>query len=494
MIRTNRALNPALAVPVMAFVLMAASPASAQFYRQVNLVSDLPGTATLTDPLLVNPWGMAFSATGPIWVANAVSKTATVYAVDGTTGAINKAPLNVVVPNSPTGMVFNGSPAFIVSAGGATAPATFLIAGLTGAVVGWNPNVPPPPAGQTSLLTIPGATGAPAPVAYTGMASANRGPEPFLYAANNLAGRIDVFDKNFVQVGLSGTFQDPNLPAGSKPFNVVNIGGQLVVTYSGPVGAVNIFDTNGNLLRRFATGGGLLNPWGVVVAPSDFGKFSDALLIGNFNTGDPAFGKGAINAFDPVTGEFLGALKDTNGTTISVDGLWSLAAGNGQNGGKTNALYFTAGIVREMHGLLGSLEACHAPEIESVSTNPRSLWPVNHKMIPVTVNYVASSDCSPTPRCTLRVSSNEGDGGGSGNSSPYWRVIDARHVELRAERAGTGNGRVYRIRISCEDKLGLTSVANTQVVVPHDQGGGGENDDDDENSGGGNGKGKGKSQ
>jgi hypothetical protein len=250
----------------------------------------------------------------------------------------------------------------------------------------------------------------------------------------------------------------------------VNIDGMLYVTYSGPSGIVNVFDTNGYLLKRFATGGNLLNPWGVAVAPADFGKFSNALLVGNFNFGDPTTGAGYISAFDAVTGSSLGLLKNTDGNPLTIDGLWALLAGNGQSGGESDKVYFSAGIQKQLHGLMGSLAACRGPEISDVAASPNVLWPPNHKMVPVAVGYTVADDCVPAPVCDLSVSSNEGEGGGSGHTSPDWDVMGPHVVDLRAERAGKGGDRIYTITIDCTDKLGLSSRSNTVVTVPHDQG------------------------
>lgn len=355
---------------LLAAIVLALTPlAVAQHYVQENLVSDLAsppgGPPKIIDLDLVNPWGVAYSPTSPFWVANQHSGTATLYSVNGTTGAISKVPLVVTVPGSlvghptgPTGQIFNPTSSFVVSAGGGSGPALFLFSALNGTISGWNPNVPPPPPSTVAQLA---ATGTPPPVIYTGLAMAMRGADPFLYAANAAGHRVDVFDKNFAQITLPGSFTDPNLPAGDVPFNIVNIGGSLFVTYEGPTGVVNIFDTDGHFLRRFATGGTLLNPWGIAVAPANFGKFSNALLIGNFNHSliGPN-GPGWISGFDPITGAFRGLLED-RGTPFAIDGLWALTFGNGGNGGIPNVLYFSAGIGSalgvnlETHGLFGSL-------------------------------------------------------------------------------------------------------------------------------------------
>jgi uncharacterized protein (TIGR03118 family) len=350
-------------------VLMLASPVVAQHYVQENLVSDLAspqgGSPKIIDPNLINPWGVASSPTSPFWVSNQGTGTATLYSVNGSTGTVSKAPLVVHIPASlvgappgPTGQIFNPTQDFVVSSGTASGPALFIFSALNGTISGWNPGVPPPPPSTVAQL---GAVGSPRPAVYTGLAMGMRGTDPFLYAANAAAGRVDVFDKHFSQVNLPGSFHDPTLPAGDVPFNIVNIRGALFVTYEGPTGVVNIFDTDGNFVKRFATGGSLLNPWGIALAPAQFGKFSNALLIGNFNNSQIGpNGPGWISGFDLDTGDFRGVLGD-RGAPIKIDALWSLRFGNGANGGIPNVLYFSAGIgsapgvALETHGLFGSL-------------------------------------------------------------------------------------------------------------------------------------------
>jgi uncharacterized protein (TIGR03118 family) len=322
------------------------TPATPQFYRQTNLVSDVAGLAPMTDAALVNPWGMSFSATSPIWISNAGSNTSTFYSVDPTTSAVTKAG-QVAVSGSPTGQVFNGSANFVVSQGGKSGPALFIFAGMDGTITGWNPTA-------SAAQALVAATGE-AKSSYTGLALGTRGADPFLYAANNGLGRIDVYDKNFKPFTVPGGFADSSLPAGDKPYNIQNIGGSLYVTYIGSAGAVDVFDVDGKLVNRLEPAGVLRNPWGIALAPANFGPFSNAVLVGNFNFGNPASGPGVIGAFDPVSGKFLGLLRDTEGNPIWIDGLWALMFGNGGKGGATNALYFTAGIQNQKHGLFGSL-------------------------------------------------------------------------------------------------------------------------------------------
>ncbi len=327
-------------------------------YRQQNLVSDLPGQAARLDPNLVNPWGIAFSATSPIWLADNGTGLSTLY-----NGSGGKIPLVVTIPppsggsppSAPTGVVFNPGASFDGD--------KFIFATEDGTIAGWS-------GGTTAALRVDNSgSGA----VYKALALGSTAGGNLIYAANFNSGNIDVFNANYGPTSVSGSFTDPNLPAGYAPFDIQNIDGKLYVTYAvqdaakhddvaGPGnGLVDVFDLNGNLLQRLVSNGPLDSPWGLALAPSGFGAFSGDLLVGNF-------GNGLINAFDPSTGAFKGVLDDANGTPIEIPGLWGLAFGNGSQGTKSNDLYFTAGIPGpgkvEDHGLFGDLET--APEPTSI--------------------------------------------------------------------------------------------------------------------------------
>ena len=339
-----------------AVFLIAAQPAYAQTgYNQTNLVSNIPGLAVVTDPNLVNPWGMASSATSPWWIADNGTGLSTLY--NGNTGA--KAALTVTIPtelggtppSAPTGLVFNSTAAFLLPTGGKS---LFIFASENGTISAWNG------AQGTTALRMADLSGAGA--LYKGLAIGSVGSASFLYATDFTNSKIQVFDSAFAPTTVAGSFTDPNLPAGYSPFGIKNLGGKIYVTYAlsggddeiagAGLGFVDVFDTNGNFLDRVASGGTLNAPWGLALAPSDFGDFSNDLLIGNF-------GDGTINAFDPTTFAFEGQLLDVNGNPIFIDGLWDLSFGNGANGGLKNSLYFTAGLNDEADGLVGFL---HVPE------------------------------------------------------------------------------------------------------------------------------------
>lgn len=325
-------------------------------YRQLNLISDIAGVARITDPNLVNPWGMAASPTSPLWIADNGADVSTLY-TGGVHGSIPQiAPLVVDIPGgAPTGIVFNPTSGFPVTMGGTTGPSTFIFDSEAGVISAWMRTNPLQPQAQQVAAT-PGAV-------YKGLAIATSSKGPLIYASNFHAGSIDTFDQNFQPVTTAGGFTDPNIPAGFAPFGIQALNGRLYVTYAkqdadkhddvaGPGnGFVDVYDSDGHLLRRLVSGGDLNSPWGLVIAPRNFGAFGGALLVGNF-------GDGAIHAYDPRTGAELGQLMNSDGNPIAIDSLWALRFGNGVTG-TPDSLLFTAGIGGEGHGLFGEILAGH---------------------------------------------------------------------------------------------------------------------------------------
>jgi uncharacterized protein (TIGR03118 family) len=346
-------------VAVVGSALVAASPADAHQqpnkYVQHNLVSDVPGMADLTDDQLVNPWGLAQGPTTPAWVADNGKDVATVYRGDLAGGQL----LKVAIPGEgPTGQVFNSSTSdFVVSDGqGHSGAAAFIFDSESGDVTGWSPAVPPPPPSKQAWngAHVDGAI-------YKGLALAKVGTSSFLYAANFHAATIDVFDSAFKPVQMSGDFTDPHLPKHYAPFNITLLNDRLYVAYAQQDanaedevagfgrGIVDVFDTSGNFVRRLISHGHLDAPWGMTIAPDNFGKFSGDLLVGNF-------GNGRIHAYDATSGRFKGTVKDANQKPIVIDGLWALMVGNGTSA-DPNAVLFSAGIDDESHGLYGTIMA-----------------------------------------------------------------------------------------------------------------------------------------
>ena len=331
--------------------LLYSAPMPGNSFVQHNLVSDIPGLASYTDPALVNPWGISFGATSPFWISDADGGVSTLYNTFGV-----KQGLTVSIPGpggqgpgAPTGQVNNPNAANFQGT-------HFIFAGEDGVISAWT-------SGTNALVEVDNSA---SNAIYKGLAMASNSSGTFLFATDFHNGKIDVFDTNFGQTNLSGSFTDPNLPAGYAPFNISASGNRLYVTYAlqdalgeddvacPGCGFLDVFDTDGNLIQRLVSAGALNAPWGMAWAPSGFGPFGGDLLVGNF-------GDGTINAYDPTTGNWIDVLMDKNGNPISNDGLWAITFGNGGNGGFQNTLYFTAGIEDETHGLFGSVSAVPEP-------------------------------------------------------------------------------------------------------------------------------------
>jgi uncharacterized protein (TIGR03118 family) len=330
---------------IAALALSGASVAEAHgtVYKKRNLVSDIDGVARITDPNLVNPWGLSAGPTTPLWVADNGTGVSTLYSGGVRRSVPTILPLVVSIPGgAPTGTVFNPTTGFAVNG----AAARFIFDSEAGTVTAWN-------AGTAAQTVVPSSA-----AIYKGLAISTKGTA-LLYAADFHNAKIDVFDASFKPVTVSGGFTDPNLPSGFAPFNVQELAGRIVVAYAkqdeeaedevaGPgLGFVDVFDTSGHLLRRLISGGALNAPWGLVLAPQQFGQFSGDLLVGNF-------GDGGIHAYDPRTGELDGTLTNKDGNPIKINGLWALRFGNGVFGTPTT-LIFSAGIGDEEHGLLGEI-------------------------------------------------------------------------------------------------------------------------------------------
>lgn len=368
-------LAPAL---LIAAGLAAAAPAYADdgFFERQNayvvtpLVSDLSGQAPVTDPNLKNSWGVAFTpGASPFWIADNATGLATLYDGDGTI-----VPVVVTIPcpssagqgsacpanASPTGIVWNPTTSgFLVP--NTTTASHFIFDTEDGTISAWaSGSVATIAVNNATIGGVPNTNGA----VYKGLVVGVNVNGVFLYATNFRAGTIDVFDTNFKPVSpgtagmIDGTFTDPKIPAGFAPFGIQNINGDLFVTYAKQNaqkhddvagvgnGFVDVFDTDGHLLRRLARRGLLNSPWGVARASFAFGQFSGKILVGNF-------GDGRINVFES-DGDFLGQLRDTSGKPISIDGLWTLTLGGGAKS-SSDTLYFTAGPNGETDGLFGTV-------------------------------------------------------------------------------------------------------------------------------------------
>jgi uncharacterized protein (TIGR03118 family) len=348
----------------------------ASAFTMTSLVADRSGaTPVNVDPNLVNPWGLVIPTGLPAWTANNHTQTSTLYDGDGKAQP-HAGPLVVTFSKSgagvdfdPTGIVFNGvATDFVVTQGTVSGAAKFIFDGEGGMIAGWAPGVNT----SAAINMYTDAGGA----VYKGLTIAQNGGHAFLYAADFHNNKVDVFDSAFAKQATSATaftFVDSTLPAGYAPFGIQAInngtGGttQIYVTYAqqqapdnhdnangAGLGYVDIYDTNGGFIKRLVTKGVLNAPWGIALAPKDFGTLSGALLVGNF-------GDGVINGYDAATGNFIGAIEDTNGAAIAVPGLWGIAFGNDANNQPHNTLFFAAGPNDEANGSYGRIDAGSTP-------------------------------------------------------------------------------------------------------------------------------------
>ena len=349
-------------------------------YIVTNLTSDLPGIAPNTDPVLRNAWGVTFTpGASPFWIADNATGCSTLYDGNGmpqpqptalrvklplpggsvpATACKHADPNNPPnpTPAAPTGLVWNPTATFLVPH--TTSPATFIWDTEDGTISAWTGGLTPP---DQAVLAVDNSAGA----VYKGLVFGTNAHGVFLFATNFGAGTIDVFAPNgsagfrpATSTEIDGGFTDPDIPAGFAPFGIQNINGDLFVTYAlqnaakhddvagSGNGSINIFDTDGHLLRRFASRGALNSPWGLARASFAFGRFSGDILVGNF-------GNGEINAFDS-DGNFRGTLKDSSGTPVVIDGLWTLTLGGGRKS-SSDTLYFTAGPNHETDGVFGTI-------------------------------------------------------------------------------------------------------------------------------------------
>jgi len=328
-------------------VILFSSAARAQ-YQLTNLASNQFATAKHDDPLIVNAWGLTYGPGSPFWISDEGSGWSTLYNGQGMAKS-----LRVLVPSasgagpgSPTGIVFNGSSDFQLGRW----PTFFLFATLDGTISGWSPQTNP---NDAIIAVNNSASGA----VYTGLAITTRPSGNLLYAVDLAHSKIDAYDGGFHPAHLSGSFTDNTIPAGFAPFGIQDIDGSVYVAFAsttgGSGGFIDVFTEDGTLARPeqpepLVHGAPLNQPWGTAIAPASFGKFSNTLLISN-NTN-----AGTINAFNPITGQFVGTVKDATGKDIVIDQLWGIKFGGGTaNNGRTNQLFFTAGPHNNLTGTFG---------------------------------------------------------------------------------------------------------------------------------------------
>lgn len=344
------------------------APLPTNQYLIANLTTNLSSSAPNTDAHMVNPWGMSRGSATPWWLADNAAGLATLYLGTG-----QSVPIVVTIPpakagsgmmGSPTGTIFNGAMEFAIPGG---QPARFLFATEDGTISGWNPAVNPSSAVIAVNESQMGAS-------FKGLTSATldmqgMSAQTLLYAADFTLGKVEVFDGMFHHVvSIEQQFNDgaEDMPDGYAPFNVQNLGGNIFVAYAklgsgiseqqGPgLGMVRVFSPDGHMLMHLEHGSWMNAPWGMAIAPSDFGPYSHSILVGNF-------GSGAVAAFDPETGRFQDFLRDMNGKQLSIPGLWGISPGNDSKAGNATSIYFSAGGANEYSGTFGSITAVDNPQ------------------------------------------------------------------------------------------------------------------------------------
>jgi len=338
-------------------------------FTVTNLVSDGAVPANRVDKNLLNPWGIVFDGKTLRDANNGDSSSQRFDARGKPSSLVHVPGGGGEADGAPTGIALNQSGGFIIKSGGKSAPARFIFVGEDGAITGFNSKV--------SNNAIIGEDSSDEGAVYKGVALANVGKDTFLYAADFHNTRINVYNDQFDDATLKGSFKDPNLPDGYAPFNVAELKGHLFVSFAktkagsddeqdgAGLGVVDEFNNDGTFARRIGDGGTLNAPWGMAIAPKQFGKFGGDLLVGNF-------GDGHINVFS-TNGNFIGQLKDTSGDPIEVEGLWGIAFGKGSN---KRSLFFAAGTNDEKDGLIGVINAArksHGDSTASAAPAPSSL-------------------------------------------------------------------------------------------------------------------------
>lgn len=325
----------------LALVLEFSSGTALAQYQLTNLDSNQFHHAQADDPLIVNAWGMARSATSPWWLSDQGSGWSTLYnATRVKQGLVVSIPAAAGLPvGQPTGVVFNPSTSGEFPVAGSQAP--FIFDSLDGVIAAWAPA-----AGPFVAHIVADNSGSKA--SYTALAITNKPSGNFLYAVDNANNVVDIYDGTWT---LTGTFAaDPSIPSDFSAFGIRDINGTVYVSFAanngGPGGFIDTYNEDGTLIGTFAQGSRLNQPWGFAVAPANFGPLSNTLLVSN-NTNT-----GTINGFN-AKGQFVGTLKE-HGRPIMIDQLWSIDFGGGAtSNGASNALYFTAGPHNNLAGTFG---------------------------------------------------------------------------------------------------------------------------------------------
>jgi uncharacterized protein (TIGR03118 family) len=439
------------------------NPASA--FSFTTLVSDTAGTGALVvDPNLKNPWGVVFGPTTPVWVANNHSETSTLYDGNGKAQplVVNTVP-NGAVTFDPTGIVFNGSTTdFMVTSAGKTGPALFIFSGEGGMIAGWSPTVDR----NNTVTTYPAAGGDSGGAIYKGLAIAKNGTASFLYATDFHNNKVDVFDTTFAKQTLAaGAFVDSKLPAGYAPYGIQAIANgaagatQIYVSYAkqdadakdqvigAGLGVVDVFDVSGTLIKQLIPAGGALNgPWGMALAPADFGTLSNMLLVGNF-------GDGKINGYDPATGAFVGAITDSAGAAFAMPGLWGIAFGNDAANQPHNTLFFAAGTNDEANGAYGRIDLGAPPTLNAPPVVALTV-PAGNLTGTVTLSATAQD---PIAIAKIQFFANTSTLIGTATTSPYM-------VQWNTTAVANGSVSITAVATDNDGNVGMSAATSATVA------------------------------
>jgi uncharacterized protein (TIGR03118 family) len=323
----------------------------------------------MVDPLIGNAWGLTIRPAGKgghWWITNANSGTTTTYVGDAPGHPFGQDDLKVVpipvgklhavhpeLKSQPTGQVYAGwnKGEFVTEADGVKGGSKFIFVTLDGTISGWTD-------GQKNAVTMidVGEEGA----MFTGVAITEHDKGNRLYACDFNTGVVRVYGPDWKPVETAGKFKDPKIDDGYAIYNMHYLNGKLYATWGRIAGEpgdaepypgygfVSEFDTEGNLLRSLEHRRELNAPWGLVIAPKDFGPLSGRLLVGNF-------GDGRVLAYNLETAKFDDYLRGIDGKPVEIDGLWGMLFGNGESLGYRNHLYYAAGPEVENEGVFGKL-------------------------------------------------------------------------------------------------------------------------------------------
>jgi uncharacterized protein (TIGR03118 family) len=329
-----------LLTALLGLVMVLASSSAVAQYSATYLTTNVSGKGNFTDPLLQNAWGIAYAPTGPFWVSDEADGWSTLYNAQGQPQSLKVIvpPASGSGPGTPTGMVYNASQEFAIDSW----VSAFLFSTLDGTIQGWSDFNP-----SSSLIavTAPGAV-------YTGLAISNHASGNLLFAADTANNKVDVYNGTF---SLVNSFTDPSVPAGFAPFGIQDIDGHVVVAYAaqngGSGGVIDVFSESGTLQKHLVVGKPLNQPWGIALAPANFGALSNTLLVTN------NVANGTINGFSTKTGALVGTMMTSANKPLVINGIWGIEFGGGTSvNGNTNQLFFTAGP-NDTYGAFGVIAA-----------------------------------------------------------------------------------------------------------------------------------------